>query len=100
MKVRRGDRVRLVADIAKRMMNKKDKRKVNWLTRRGVVIRVSMVSNSARRSSGMTAPQLIFGRCERSKRQVEGICRLGRIECRIKLSTSRFSSPASRELAW
>lgn len=47
MKVRRGDRVRLVADIAKRMMDKKDKRRVNWLTRRGVVIRVSMVSNSA-----------------------------------------------------
>jgi hypothetical protein len=43
MKVRRGDLVRLVANIAKRIMKSpKDKRfKVDWVARRGIVIRVS-----------------------------------------------------------
>jgi hypothetical protein len=49
MKVRRGDRVRLVADIAQLMMKSRKGRrfKVNWLTRRGVVIRVSSQTDAA-----------------------------------------------------
>lgn len=48
MKIRRGDRVRLVVNIAERMMEKKHKPTVNWLTRRGIVIRVSVASDSAK----------------------------------------------------
>ena len=49
MKVRRGDRVRLVASLAERMMKSRtDKRfTVDWLARRGVIIRVSSRRDSA-----------------------------------------------------
>jgi hypothetical protein len=49
MKVQRGDRVRLVASLAERMMKSpKDKRfKVNWLARRGIVVRVSAPTETA-----------------------------------------------------
>jgi hypothetical protein len=49
MKLRRGDRVRLVADLAEQMMKStNDKRcKVNWRARRGVVIRASSVTDTA-----------------------------------------------------
>jgi hypothetical protein len=43
MNLQRGDRVRLAPNIAESMMKEHAKggRKVNWLARRGVVIRVS-----------------------------------------------------------
>jgi hypothetical protein len=49
MKVRRGDRVRLVASLAERMMKSpKDKRfKVDWVARRGIVVRVSAPTDTA-----------------------------------------------------
>jgi hypothetical protein len=50
MNVYRGDRIRLVPNIAGNLMKKhaKDKRlKVNWLTRRGVIIRVSAPTDIA-----------------------------------------------------
>ncbi len=48
MKVRRGDRVKLVAGLAEQMMKApKDKRRINWLVRRGVVVRVSSPTDTA-----------------------------------------------------
>ena len=48
MNVQRGDRVRLAPNIAVRLMKEHDKgHKVNWLTRRGRVIRVSAPTDSA-----------------------------------------------------
>jgi hypothetical protein len=49
MKVRRGDRVRLVANLAEQMMKPRDDKrlKVNWFARRGVVIRVSAPTDTA-----------------------------------------------------
>jgi hypothetical protein len=49
MKVQRGDRVRLVAGVAEQMMKpRKDRRlTVDWLVRRGVVIRVSSPTDTA-----------------------------------------------------
>jgi hypothetical protein len=49
MEVRRGDRVRLVANVAESLMERRarNKYKINWLKRRGVVIRVSAPTNSA-----------------------------------------------------
>jgi hypothetical protein len=43
MNVQRGDRVRLAPNIARSLMKEHARRgrKVNWLVRRGVVIRVS-----------------------------------------------------------
>jgi hypothetical protein len=46
MKVRRGDRVRMVAGFAEQMMKSANKR-VDWLARRGVVIRASSVTDTA-----------------------------------------------------
>ena len=49
MKVRRGDRVRLTASLAEQMMKSgKDRRfKINWLARRGIVVRVSVPTDTA-----------------------------------------------------
>ncbi len=48
MKVHRGDRVTLAPNLAARLMKKRHKcHKVNWLTRCGLVIRVSAPTDSA-----------------------------------------------------
>ena len=47
MKVRRGDRVRLVAGLAEQMMKSHKRWKVNWLMRRGIVVRVSVPTDTA-----------------------------------------------------
>ena len=49
MNVQRGDRVRLAPNIAMRLMKERPNKRhnVNWLVRRGVVIRVSAPADSA-----------------------------------------------------